>query len=446
MSAIVAATLFILYLNVPSVLVREHGLPLLLAAAVPLLLAIPIAYRVFLRGESLRFPSLLLATALLLTLQAVSASLADNPMASFGTVRDWFLEGLVLVFLVLNAVRSRADFQLALGAIVAAGAVMGLIAIGQQLAGAMDNNLWGFGQLDAEIGSSDGRTQRRLSGPIGDTNRFAQILAVLLPLAAALAMTAKRPVVRGLSWCAMLLILGGVSLTFSRGALLALFLAVPFAIYLGMLRLRHVLIFVALGSVLFTALPQYFDRVASIGQAARSVMGLTAAGVMSADGATRGRLTEMQAAGLMFLDRPVVGVGLGMAPAHYAEYALVVGGKVRPGERRSHNLFLQLAAETGLLGLAAFMAVLLVAFVPLDRLRRRALDDPPLATLAAGLELSLFILITTSMFLHAAYVRYLWLLLALAGCLATIGQRPILGKLLNDLLHDTVLRLDHARR
>ncbi|MEL7047301.1 MAG: hypothetical protein AAGL66_20140, partial [Pseudomonadota bacterium] len=66
MSAFVAATLFLIYLNVPSVLVREHGMPLLFAAAVPLLLAIPIAYRVLLRGESLRFPSLLIPTALLL--------------------------------------------------------------------------------------------------------------------------------------------------------------------------------------------------------------------------------------------------------------------------------------------------------------------------------------------------------------------------------------------
>ncbi|MEO1078999.1 MAG: O-antigen ligase family protein [Pseudomonadota bacterium] len=446
MSAFVAATLFLIYLNVPSVLVREHGMPLLFAAAVPLLLAIPIAYRVLLRGESLRFPSLLIPTALLLAVQALSAALADNPAASFSTVRDWLFEGLVLVFLVLNAVRSRADVQLAVGAIVAAGAVMGLIVIAQQLAGATDSNLWGFGQLDAELGDSEGRVQRRLAGPIGDTNRFAQILAVLLPLAAALAMTAQRHLFRGLFWLATLLILGGVALTFSRGALLALFLALPFAVYLGMLRARQVLVFVALGAVLLSALPQYLDRIESIGQAARSVLGLTPAGVMGADGATRGRLTEMQAAGLMFLDRPIVGVGLGMAPVHYAEYALVVGGKVRPGERRSHNLFLQLAAETGLLGLAAFMAVLFAAFVPLDRLRRRALDDPAVAVLAAGLELSLVILITTSMFLHAAYVRYLWLLLALAGCLVSVQQRPILGTLLNDLLQDTVLRLDQARR
>ena len=61
MIPIITITIFLVYLNAPVVLAREHGLPLLFAAVVPMLLAVPVAYRVVMRGEPLRFPGLISA-------------------------------------------------------------------------------------------------------------------------------------------------------------------------------------------------------------------------------------------------------------------------------------------------------------------------------------------------------------------------------------------------
>lgn len=445
MSKLTGCILFLTYLNVPAVLVREHGLPLAVAAAVPLLLAIPIAYRLLWQGAPIRFPPLLWAAAALLAVQGVSALGAADPASSMTELLSWFFEGLLLTFLVLNAVRSRDDILVALEALVLAGATMGLIVVIQQLTGTMDSNYYGFAQLDAQIGGDADSVQRRLAGPIGETNRFAQILTLLLPISIALASASRERWRKTAHLLASLLILGGVALTFSRGAILALLVAAPIAVAFGMLKLRHLFIAGVLGLLLLIALPQYLQRIESLGQVAVSALGLAPAGFQSADGATRGRLTEMQAAGLMFLNHPLLGVGPGMAREHYPEYAALVGGKVRPGARRAHNLYLQLAAETGIFGLLAFIALLFAILIPLDRLRRISRYDRETAMIAAGVELALIILLVTSLFLHAAYVRYLWLPFALAGSVSLMERPPVLARALDDLLEHMALRLRSVR-
>ncbi len=195
----------------------------------------------------------------------------------------------------------------------------------------------GFGQLDGtspldEINPE--REQHRLTGPIGEQNRFAQVLAVLIPLAAGLAIAAPARQ-RWLYWIATLLIFAGVVLTFSRGAMVALVLVMPFALMFGFLRLRHLVVAAICGAVLIAvlpfviAMPYLAERVASIGQVVLQSAGLAPGGFRNADGASRGRVTAMKATGLLFLDHPLLGAGPGMTPEYYAEYAQLVGGKVR---------------------------------------------------------------------------------------------------------------------
>jgi O-antigen ligase len=66
------------------------------------------------------------------------------------------------------------------------------------------------------------------------------------------------------------------------------------------------------------------------------------------------RVVMWQAALGMIRDKPVLGVGVNTFMANYLDYW--VGGERQP--RYAHNCFLQVAAETGLLGLGAFLAVL----------------------------------------------------------------------------------------
>ncbi len=435
MIPLISFTVFLIYMNVPAVLVTQHGVPQSVAFLIPLLIAVPVAYRVLIRGEALRFPRLIIAALLMLACHTLSALVSERPSIGLERVFSWLLEGVFLAFLLVNALRSRREVFVAARAIVAAGALMGFLVVLQQILGPTTHGMWGFGQLEISAENLD-RVQQRLAGPIGEKNRFAQILAVLIPLAAGLAITAHARQ-RWLYWAATVLIFAGVVLTFSRGTLVALVLVIPFALLFRLLRLRH-LVVAALGGALLlavapfmTAMPYFADRVASIGEVVLQSAGLTPGGFRNADGATRGRVTSMQATGLLFLDYPLLGAGPGMASQYYAEYAQLVGGKVRATTRRAHSLYLEVAAETGMIGLLAFLATVWVVLHAVDDMRRRTeYSDRQLWGLVCGLELGVLVHLTTSLFLHASYVRYFWLLLALTVAAAALPRRLKQGQFL----------------
>lgn len=446
MKIFAALVLFVVYLNVPAVAVREYGAPFLAGAAIPLLLLIPLAHALFLRGEPLRLPGLLIAGVVLLLVHATSAYFSIRPDESFDRVIEWALEGVLLMALIVNVFRTRADAIAAVNAVVAAGAVMGGIVLLQQLSGATDGNFLGFGQLDAALVNDDGSLQRRLAGPIGETNRFAQVMAVLIPLAAALAITSRGAARLGY-WVMTALIIGGMALAFSRGVIVALAIAVPFALLFNLLRLRHVVAGALGGLLLLLLLPHYAERVISIGEVAVQTLGLSPHGLRNADGAARGRLTEMKSTAMVFAEHPLIGAGPGMAQVLYADYAPVVGGKVRPGEREAHNLYLQLAAETGIVGLVVFTTIIGFAFSGLERARKRlAARDYRLWGIACGMELALIIYLGTSLFLHSAYVRYLWMLLGLCIVVSSADRLPLLVRLLGRMLAETVRRVRSQER
>jgi O-antigen ligase len=152
----------------------------------------------------------------------------------------------------------------------------------------------------------------------------------------------------------------------------------------------------------------------------RSVTGLMAdEPTVKPDGAIRGRATEMLAAVLVFLDHPLLGVGPGQyAPFYSKKYHLnpAIAFRHLPRPRPAHSLYFQMAAETSIIGLALFLAMVLVPMHQLWQAQRRwARSRPDLANLATAFLLSLVAYLGTGIFLHLAYQRYYWLLLALVG-------------------------------
>lgn len=427
-TAVISVIVFLVYVNAPTVLVHQHGLPTLVGAVVLLPLVVIVAHRVVNRGEALRFPAFIVAALIMLACHTVSAILSDRPHVGLSAVFEWLLEGVFIALLLVNSLRTREEVYAAVRAIVAAGAVMGFVVILQKLLGPTEYGMGGFGQLAAEHTDDFGQVRARLAGPIGEVNRFAQVMAVLIPVAVGLVFTARGKQ-RWIYWIATLLICGGVALTYSRGTLVAVVLVVPFALLFGFLRLRQIVVIVLCCALLIPTSPYLSKRIASIGQVGMQSLGLAAGGFRNADGASRGRVTSMQAAGLMFMEHPVMGIGPGMARLNYREYAVMVGGKVRSTNRRSHSLYPQLAAETGMVGLIAFLGTVAMVLLPLDRARRRLQEsDRQFWGLVCGMELAVLIHLSTSLFLHAAYIRYFWLLLALAVAAASIPGRATMTK------------------
>jgi O-antigen ligase len=216
-----------------------------------------------------------------------------------------------------------------------------------------------------------------------------------------------------------LLIISGILLTFSRGAAVALV-----GLFLTMAALRYIrardLVVVGLTIALLIGVvaPQAIIRLDSLA----GVGALLSSQEGGADGAIVGRATSNLAALNAFLDHPVVGVGPGQYFRRYSQdYGNDLGLRHFDSQRRAHNLYLETAADLGIIGFSAFMAVIGATLLPLWRLRRRLrAKRPDLANIAASFFLSVTAYLYTGVFLHLSYERYFWLLLALAAVAAAV--------------------------
>jgi len=208
----------------------------------------------------------------------------------------------------------------------------------------------------------------------------------------------------------------GVGLTFSRGAAVGFLLMLVIMALMRYIKLYQlVVIFLGL-LLLLRALPQYGARLISLETVIGVLGDAEGSGLRAADSSTESRLTEMAAAGLAFADHPLIGVGPGMFKYYYPQYAEAFGLRVQATYRAAHNLYLDIAADTGVLGLVCFLAILFVSLRNLAQTRRRWLHTrPDLANLATGLMLAIVTYLTTGLFLTLAYERFFWLMLALAG-------------------------------
>jgi putative inorganic carbon (hco3(-)) transporter len=403
-----AAFAFVFYLNVPVLVAQASGATILGQFAVALLLLPLVAYILVRREAIVMTPALGLMVVYLVVLITSSVH-AGSSSESAGAVTSFLTEGLVLYLLVTNAVRTPRVLRLVVWALLAAGAIMAILSIWQEATGTLGSSFGGLAQ------TTSAETSRRLAGPIGETNRYAQILLVLLPLAVWAARVERRIELRLAALGAGLLILSGIVLTLSRGASVGLALLALAMLACRFVRARHILALgVVLAAFVVTVAPKYVTRLESL----QGVAGATSADRGAADNAIRGRATENLAALNVFADHPIIGVGPGQFFAEYSKrYANDLDLRFLDTRRRAHNLYLELAADTGLLGLFAFLAIVITTMVQLWRLARfwSAAWRPELADLARALTLSLLAYLATGMFLQLTFQRYFWFLLALAN-------------------------------
>ena len=403
-----AAFAFVFYLNVPVLVAQASGATVVGQLAVALLL-LPLVSYVLVRREAIVLtPALGLMVVYLLVIVA-SSVYGGAEAASSAAVTSFLTEGLVLYLLVTNAVRTPRVLRMVVWALLLAGALMAALSIWQQATGTVGSAFGGLAQ------TTDSEVSKRLAGPIGETNRYAQVLLVLLPLAVYAARVERRTELRFAAVGAAILILSGVVLTLSRGASVSLALLTLAMLAVRFVRVRHILVLGAvLAGFVLTVAPSYLDRLESL----QGVAGATSADRSAADNAIRGRATENLAALNVFADHPILGVGPGQFFNEYSQtYANALDIRFLDTRRRAHNLYLELAADTGLLGLFAFLAIVITTMVQLWRLSRvwAAAWRPEYADLARALALSLVAYLATGIFLQLTFQRYFWFLIAIAN-------------------------------
>jgi O-antigen ligase len=228
--------------------------------------------------------------------------------------------------------------------------------------------------------TSTGALVDRVNGGFEQPNLLGGFLVMLFPLALVGTVVDRR--FRVLHLLAAALAFGGIYASFSRGALVAMAI-VPFVLVRG----RWLVVLVPLAVVVAgVAVPGVIAERFAVG---------------GGDGAElAGRRDIWSAAGAIWLERPLLGTGLGGFPGSYAT-ARVVGKQFLPDTRfepppHAHNLELQLLAEQGLLGFTAFAMVAGRAVWDALTVRRSARHVESL--LAAGLLASLAAMLVHNLF------------------------------------------------
>lgn len=412
-------------LNLSQVLVRYHGLPSLLQ-----LLVFPLLFGIWARreradlarvaGATLTVPLVLYTLVLLFsTTLAREAELADERLIEN-------LKALVVYFLVALLASSTVVIRRGVWTLLGAGALLAAIALVQVVTGNFVDEYGGLARIKhAQIYGEV--FEERIAGPLGDPNFFAQILVMLVPLALFLAWSEKTLRGRILALGAAVLVTAAAVLTYSRGGAIALGCALLLSLVSRRIRLRHaVLGGGVIGLLLLLFAPTGFSRrLTTLEQVLPG-----GEQVIRPDSSFQKRRLLVGAAWRMFLDRPILGVGVGNYTAHFEEYADEVGFASRdyeePGERHyPHNLYLEIGAETGLVGLLAFGAAVVASIASLRRARAglREAGDETGAALAQGFEIALASYLVSSLFLHGHFQRYLWLLFGFSAAFAVLAAR-----------------------
>jgi hypothetical protein len=425
------ATIAILYSNAAVIMVRFHGVPVFMAAFVPLLLVVPLARDLVVRRLPIVAPATVPWLIALLLIHVVSALFSIDTTRSWDAIVVFVVEGVALYLLLINVIRTPAMVRAVTWTLLIVGALISLPSIHQDLTNNYDSIYMGFAQA-ANAAIRTGETtilgdvvQRRLTGPIGETNRYAQVLLMLVPLGIFRYIGEPSRVLRWMAVGLTTLITLAVVLTFSRGAAVGLVALVLALALLRMVKGRHLIAIVLGLAVLVSAMPQYATRIATI----------TEIGAFAGENVNRGtvggsflsRLTETLAAGLVAVDHPLLGVGPDMFPIYYEEYAQTVGLFVRnDATREAHNLYLGIAAELGVPGIVVFLIICVLTLrMLLDARRRSLVRRPDLERLTTPFLLALLTYAVTGMFLHLSFARFFWLIMAVAVAAAVITNREI---------------------
>lgn len=425
--AIVLTAIF-LYLNVPAILHKHHGLPEMLAGAFILALGIPLLRSVVLRRERLRAdPTFVLMLVFLLVL-FLSMQFAKDTGIAANYIRRYLLEGLLIFWLFTNVVRTMPQLRRLIGALVVAGALMGTLNLYQEVTKSYDQKFGGLAYrpmvevdettLDKEpSGKVKHLRADRAHGPVEEPNRFGQIMVVLLPLAIFLARSASRRA--RLYWSgAAVLILAGVLVSYSRGAMITLVLVTIAAVSMRWIRPIYLIgSAVAVMIIVPIVAPHMITRVTNMTEAA-AVMSDDPTDHAQMDGAIAGRATEMLAAFYAFRDHPLLGVGPGQYAPMYSIAYMQAGVHFRDRQitRRAHSLYIEMAAELGAVGLTVFLCIVGALLRGLWKARCRLFGrHTELTSLATACMLTILAYLGTGLFLHLAYQRYYWFLLAVGA-------------------------------
>ncbi len=392
-----------------STIFTEQGLPSINKPLVALVFASLLLNRLLTRQPLFRLGFLEWAMIGYGCVWVASGFVAEQQWLVMNRVTD-FVKDFIILVSVVAALSQARYWRRALWLVIWSVAALALLGSYQAITGNYGQTFFGFAGSSSEQVLS-GVLQYRLIGPLADPNFYGMILAAALPLAIYRFLDERLLLYRLAGATAALVILLALVNTYSRGALVAVFVMGLCLLWERRVRPAS-LVFVGLAAALLLLFmpAAYTERLQSFTDV------LSGAATVQEESSLRGRASEIISGLRMFAEHPLLGVGVGNFPGQYQRYASELGLEYRAQPREAHSLYVELLAETGLLGLAAFSLLFGSLLLRLNQLRQAANQrgDPHTAAWIASLLLSLITYLTASIFLHGDYIRYLWLLVSLA--------------------------------
>jgi hypothetical protein len=321
------------------------------------------------------FPKVILPAVLFILLGATSGLFAGDPLLTAYQIFE-LAKGLVLLLVLANRVQDPQDVRWILAGLMGAVLFQGALGLYQALAG-RPMGLTFLGETDWSVRQQLGdRYSIRPVGTFWHTNQLAMYLGMVLPVVASLLLAGSGVGRRAKMAAAAVTVVGllTAAFTLSRGTWLGLIISAALLSAFGLSK---------------KTVPRAYVLAAPIGLAIMLLMLnlLTGSAVIlrltqSDAGSLQSRVPLMRGALTVFSDFPLLGSGLNNYQYTIKTYD-ITGQFTETGFLPVvHNLFLLLAAETGFLGLVAFLWLL--AALGWRGLRFIRAGDPTLPVVVAA--------------------------------------------------------------
>lgn len=351
-----------------------------------------------------------LLVALVAFAQGLSLLLSPYPLTSLTTPVS-SLKDVTFFIVTLGLLRAIKGYRTIAIVIVVTIVALAALTVVQQYALHNATDLAGFSNVP--VGADIGSATARHSGPEGDVNFWGRTIVLTTGICLALAMIDRhRRRRRFVLWLVAATVLAaGEYLTSSRGGLIAF--AVLFLAWLLVAlwrRPKYLLLVPVAFALMAVAVPGLSSRLSTLGELTGSAQGST-------DPSLLGRLQAQEVGMAMFRDHPEFGVGDGNFIPVEPQF-LGTPGVVQTGSILApHDLYLELAAEQGVTGVAAWLLFFggsLVLALRASAVARRA-GMGELGDLSVGVALSLAGWAVASVFLHLADFNDLLAVVAMAA-------------------------------
>lgn len=259
-----------------------------------------------------------------------------NPEMLFSILR--FCSYFALIFISANLAKDRTKLESLLSFLILTGGITVLIGFYRYMF---------FPESSIGLEGLEQTVSARIASTYDNPNFYGEYLVLLIPVAIAITLC-KGPAIRKLSAALIAFIMTiALFLTYSRGSWMGLFAAMLIFIVFSYRKLFY--FFLAISPGLFVVVPGLLDRVISIFKVTEGTAGF--------------RLKLWNLVIKIFSQKPIIGSGIGTYSNAFTEFIFKnPGSSLGWVEYGSHNSFLRIAVEMGVIGVAAFCLLLFFCY------------------------------------------------------------------------------------